>query len=149
MQRRDTVERLRRVYSILRDEGKFTSADAVCCAIAEIEAHRLKNVGGDVGRELARLSEAATPGEWHVDMFPVYDEDSGAELAPMCEGICIHTPEHEAESILSCNEREASFIVALVNAYRSGRLIAAPAVSECGAACGAPSASPDNLEAPQ
>lgn len=75
--------------------------------------------------ELKTLSDAATQGEWHVDMFPVYDEDSGAELPPMCEGICIHTPEDEAESVLCCSEREARFIVALVNAYREGRLIEA------------------------
>lgn len=49
MERRDTIERLRRVYSLLREGGKFTSADAVLCAMTEIEAHRAQIVGGDVG----------------------------------------------------------------------------------------------------
>lgn len=74
---------------------------------------------------LKELSDKATPGEWHLDYFEAHDEDGGPSET-MCEGICIHTPEHEAESLISCREQEAAFIVALVNAYRSGRLIEAP-----------------------
>lgn len=76
-----------------------------------------------MGENLKDLSDAAVPGPWHVDWLPAWNEDNGAEEPPICDGICIHTPEHEAESVLCCSEREAAFIVALVNAYRDGRLV--------------------------
>jgi hypothetical protein len=77
---------------------------------------------------LKELSEAATPGEWHVDMFPFRDVESGETQPPQCEGICTHDEaEGLAESIASCSEPEARFIVALVNAYRSGDLVEARA----------------------
>jgi hypothetical protein len=79
---------------------------------------------------LKALSDRARPGEWHVDWLPAWNEDNGAEEAPICDGICIHTPEHEAESVLCCSEREAAFIVALVNAYRAGQLHDATAFAE-------------------
>lgn len=83
-----------------------------------------------MSESLKDLSGRATPGEWHEDWFPTYCEDSGQELEPMCEGICVHTDRDEVESVLCCSEREAAFIVALVNAYRAGQLHDTTALSE-------------------
>lgn len=82
--------------------------------------------GGGSG-DLGALSAGASKGPWHVDMFPYRDIETGESEPPQCEGICTHDDEGGlADSIATCNEREAKFIVALVNAYRSGRLIEAP-----------------------
>lgn len=84
---------------------------------------------------LRELSEAATPGEWHVDMFPYFNMDTGEPQPPQCEGICTRDEAGGlADSIATCGEREATFIVALINAFRAGRLIDPTTLSEAVAA---------------
>ncbi|PXW50705.1 hypothetical protein [Methylobacterium sp. B4] len=80
------------------------------------------------GEDLAALSAKAAAGPWHVDMFPFRDVETGEEQPPQCEGICTHDEAGGlADSIATCSEPEARFVVALVNAYRSGKLTPTPA----------------------
>lgn len=108
------------------------ATDLVLAALSATPAHAPGKAGDREGLEqvLRELSDRATPGEWHVDWHPTWNEDNGAPEPDICEGICIHTPEHEAESVLCCSEHEAAFIAALVNAYRSGSLAPSPTGNE-------------------
>lgn len=80
---------------------------------------------------LKELSDRATPGEWHIDLFPYFCCETGEPQPPICEGICTHDEDAGlADSIATCNERQAAFIVALVNAFRAGQLHDATALAE-------------------
>lgn len=80
--------------------------------------------GGDLG-ELERLSKAATPGEWSQDdgsdgglslpeEYRIYGDTNGGYLVARVPNFSGY-PENEAN---------AAYIVALVNAHRSGQLVA-------------------------
>lgn len=68
--------------------------------------------------DLQKLSEAATPGEWRIGTgpnTPFFDRRIDAD---------------EPNSVGFVDEDDAAFIVALVNAYRSGQLVEAGEVME-------------------
>lgn len=94
----DTVERLRRVYAILREDGKFTSADAVCCAIAEIERLRAAQVGAHVGAGWQPIATAPKDGT----LFLAYAEAGQHEL-PALFSLCAW---HEDAGFCICELRE-------------------------------------------
>lgn len=66
--------------------------------------------------DLAALSEAATPGPWESHPVKGYAHDEVYSRHPDAENACIC-----AEGV--ANYKDAPFIVALVNAYRSGDFV--------------------------
>ncbi|MGU3417700.1 hypothetical protein [Methylobacterium sp. D54C] len=126
-----------RIASCGRRVGEY-----VCALVKAHRAGRLTApaatfpLGGDdlakaLRSELERLSAAATSGEWHLDFFPFRDMESGEAQSPRCEGICTHDETGGlAEDFVTCDEPDARFIVALVNAYRSGKLVASTGSEE-------------------
>lgn len=77
------------------------------------------------GGDLAALSKKATQGEWLPDVQVYYDEDGGP-AEDHTEGVMVLDHDDQPDSIIQCSKEDAEFIVALVNAYRSGRLVEAP-----------------------
>jgi len=86
--------------------------------------------GEDVGRELERLSAAAPAGEWYPDLCDAFDADDGpTEVA--CDSIVTYDGEDDAAGqIASCGHRVAEYVCALVNAHRSGKLVASTGSGE-------------------
>ena len=90
---------------------------------------------------LAALSEAATPGPWHVQdgaigVNPWISCSNGTlENGKYVRGGCIlNMVAHDQ------NSEDAAFIAAIVNAYRSGQLVPVPSVETVAAeiACHSP-----------
>lgn len=94
----------------------------------------------EVARRLAILSEAATSGEWHVGkpfpshlkgnpVTPIYAAEAGCSVCGQGVGqrvISWHFKNAVAKVEAAANP---GFIVALVNAYRAGHLVARAALS--------------------
>jgi hypothetical protein len=91
----------------------------------------------DLG-ELERLSEVATLGEWGIWPEPIHDRSEAIrELTeqvektdPISGYLYLLNAEGKCPATTGCgptSEANAAFICALVNAYRSGKLIEAPA----------------------
>lgn len=83
----------------------------------------------DIKDTLAALSEAATPGPWHVQdgaigVNPWISCSNGTlENGKYVRGGCIlNMVAHDQ------NSEDAAFIAAIVNAYRSGQLVPVPSV---------------------
>lgn len=79
--------------------------------------------GGDL-EELERLNAAAAPGLWSVSgARRSFNEESCVFIdAPSCAGLLVLATGHGAQALEAL--RDARFVVALVNAYRAGRLVA-------------------------
>ena len=95
----------------------------------------------DIKDTLAALSEAATPGPWHVQdgaigVNPWISCSNGTlENGKYVRGGCIlNMVAHDQ------NSEDAAFIAAIVNAYRSGQLVPVPSVETVAAeiACHSP-----------
>lgn len=113
---------LRTLADILEKEDRHLAAGSIRDAADEWERLRAQNVGGNEGRDLAQLSAAATPGEWAF-----WPDHYAIKTATSFQN------EQKVIAKTSCgNGAERSngtFIVALVNAYRTGRLIIRDAAS--------------------
>lgn len=79
--------------------------------------------------ELARLSRDAAAGPWSVSgARRSFSERSCVFIdAPSCAGLLVLATGQGAQALEAL--RDARFVVALVNAYRSGKLIPAPALA--------------------
>ena len=97
-------------------------------AVARPDASAPPTPTPDAGSDLAKLSEAATPGLWRIGTTR-RDNPDLLERSPIVPAI---SPDRPYAGMIwrgtgLTKEEDAAFVVTLVNAYRAGRLIEASA----------------------
>jgi hypothetical protein len=70
---------------------------------------------------LKELDAKATQGEWRPDYYQAHDEDGGPSSMER-DGICVDEPTGPYQ-FMTGRKADEDFVIALVNAYRAGRLI--------------------------
>ncbi|MGU3286504.1 hypothetical protein [Methylobacterium mesophilicum] len=98
------------------------TTEAIACGLSDV-AGWLENEGGR--GELERLSAAAADGPWSVSgVRRSFSEKSCVFIdAPSCPGLLVLATGDGAQALEAL--RDARFVAALVNAYRSGKLVPA------------------------